>query len=133
MAGAVSGPAPLPTNGPRRTWGGSGASGAVGGLAALRGPPVAGAGSDATASVEGGAARGGMPQAKAGGPAARLAESADPVGIGLARGGTERGPLVRTRIAPPSKATSTAPCVSVRYVRPASSPSRSIVAGAGCP
>jgi len=49
------------------------------------------------------------------------------------RRGVTRGPLVRTRIAPPSNATSTVPSVSVRYVRRASSASRSIVAGAGWP
>ena len=47
--------------------------------------------------------------------------------------GRVRGPAVLTRSPPLSIATSTAPSVSVRYVRPASSWSRSSVAGAGWP
>lgn len=45
----------------------------------------------------------------------------------------ERAPPAFTRMAAPSKATSTVPSVSVRYVRPASSCRRSIVDGAGWP
>jgi hypothetical protein len=44
-----------------------------------------------------------------------------------------RAPLVRTRMDGPSKATSTVPSVSVRYVAPAAACSRSIVDGAGWP
>jgi hypothetical protein len=44
-----------------------------------------------------------------------------------------RAPLARTRIDEPSKATSTVPFVSVRYVSRAIDWSRSIVDGAGCP
>ncbi len=54
--------------------------------------------------------------------------------VGVARGfGVGRGPLVATRSAWPVNVTSTAPSVSVRYVRPATLASRSIVAGAGWP
>ena len=54
-------------------------------------------------------------------------------GRGVARLGGGRAPLVRTWIAAPSKAISTVPSVSVRYVWPAISCSRSMVEGAGWP
>lgn len=47
--------------------------------------------------------------------------------------GFGRPPLARTRIAAPSKVTSTVPSRSVRYVRPANSRRCWIVAGAGWP
>ena len=55
------------------------------------------------------------------------------LGRGVPRVGVWRGPLVFTRIADPSNATSTVPSVSVRYVVSAIARSRSIVDGAGWP
>jgi len=63
---------------------------------------------------------------KCGRPDAEAATVA--VGSALAR-----APLVRTLNDGPSKATSTVPFVSVRYVSRAIDWSRSIVDGAGCP
>lgn len=61
------------------------------------------------------------------------AAGVDRPGLGVDGALPGRGPDVFTRIDCPSSATSTVPSVSVRYVRPASSCSRSIVAGAGWP
>jgi hypothetical protein len=75
-----------------------------------------------------------MPHANDGGSgevAAVAAVDACP-GSGVALG-LVRAPLVRTRTAAPSNATSTVPSVSVRYVRRACSPSRQMVEGAGWP
>jgi hypothetical protein len=60
-------------------------------------------------------------------PTARVATGVDPALP------VDRAPPAFTRMAAPSKATSTVPSVSVRYVRPASSCSRSMVDGAGWP
>lgn len=55
------------------------------------------------------------------------------VATALGASALARAPLVRTLSDGPSKATSTVPSVSVRYVSPATACSRSIVDGAGWP